>query len=211
MLSWFQMLMPRDQGFFELFERHAQTIVAVSRALRALLDGGDGVESAAREIKRQENEADVITRELRLAERRTFTTPFGRGDIRELITATDDTIDQMRQTAKATLICETREFQPATTRRIIVQAADTGTEVPLLRDMRRNARRLNSCAEEITRIQDEADSIYDHGLRELFRARRDSNPLAFIMGSEVYGHLGKALDGSEDTAVRISGVVIGHV
>ena len=41
MLSWFQALMPREERFFDLFERHAETLVAGSRALRALLDGGE--------------------------------------------------------------------------------------------------------------------------------------------------------------------------
>jgi len=36
-----------------------------------------------------------------LAIRRTFITPFDRSDIRDLITAMDDAIDQMHQTAKA--------------------------------------------------------------------------------------------------------------
>ncbi len=33
MLSWFQALMPREERFFDLFERHAETPVAGSHAL----------------------------------------------------------------------------------------------------------------------------------------------------------------------------------
>lgn len=214
MLAWFQYLMPRDEGFFDLFERHAKTIVAGSRALRQLLDGGERHLACCQEIKRQENEADVITREVLLAVRRTFITPFDRSDIRDLITAMDDTIDQMHQTAKATLIYDTREFDPLARRMgdIIVQAADlTGAAIPLLRAMQQNAAKLNAYAEDIARIEDEADSIYDQGLKELFRAHRDKDPMGFIAGSEIYGHLEKAMDGFEDIAARISGIVIEHV
>jgi predicted phosphate transport protein (TIGR00153 family) len=214
MLSWFQSLMPRDEGFFDLFERHAKTIVAGSRALRSLLDGDDRYLACCQEIKRQENEADAITREVMLAVRRTFITPFDRGDIRDLFRAMDDTIDQMHQTAKATLIYDTHDFDPLARRMgdIIVQAADlTGDAIPLLRSMGQNAGRLNAYAEEITRIEDEADSIYDQGLRELFRAHRTADPMAFIAGSEIYGHLEKVVDGFEDMADRISGIVIEHV
>ena len=214
MLSWFQLLMPRDEGFFDLFERHATTIIAGSRALRSLLDGGDRCLACCHEIKRQENEADAITREVMLAVRRTFITPFDRGDIRDLITAMDDTIDQMHQTAKATLIYDTRDFDPLARRMgdIIVQAANlTGGAVPLLRSIGQNAGRLNAYAVEITRIEDEADSIYDQGLKELFRAHRTADPMAFIAGSEIYGHLEKVVDGFEDIADRVSGIVIEHV
>jgi uncharacterized protein len=214
MLSWFQSLMPKDAGFFDLFERHAETLVAGSRALRALLDGGDGVLRFSQDIKLQEHAADAITREVLLAVRRTFITPFDRSDIRDLISAMDDAIDQMHQTSKATLIYETRSFDPLMRRMgdIIVQAADlTRDAIPLLRSMRQNAARLNSFAEEISRIEDAADSIYDQGLKELFHAHRISDPMAFIVGSELYGHLEKVVDSFEDVANRVSGIVIEHV
>ena len=40
MLSWFQALMPKEERFFDLFERHAETLVAGAHALRELLNGG---------------------------------------------------------------------------------------------------------------------------------------------------------------------------
>jgi uncharacterized protein Yka (UPF0111/DUF47 family) len=100
MLSWFQALMPREERFFDLFDRHAVTIVAGAHALRSLLDGDEKAPEHCKEIKRYENEADEITRDVLLAVRRTFITPFDRGDIRDLITVMDDTIDQMHQTAR---------------------------------------------------------------------------------------------------------------
>jgi len=111
MLSWFQALMPKEERFFDLFDRHAVTIVAGAHALRSLLDGDEKAPEYSKEIKRYENDADEITRDVLLAVRRTFITPFDRGDIRDLITVMDDTIDQMHQTAKATLLYEIRDFE----------------------------------------------------------------------------------------------------
>src|SRR3954471_2831667 len=39
-MSWFQKLLPREDKFFDLFERHSATLVSGARALRQLLDGG---------------------------------------------------------------------------------------------------------------------------------------------------------------------------
>jgi len=214
MLSWFQALMPKDQGFFDSFERHTQTIVAGAKGLRGLLDGGEKMLAFSTEIKRQEKLADDITRDVLLAVRRTFITPFDRSDIRDLISAMDDTIDQMHQTSKATQIYEIRSFDPSMRRMgdIIVQAADlTRDAVPLLRAMGANAAKLNAYAEDVSRIEDEADAIYDQGLRDLFRAHKVSDPMAFIVGSELYGHLEKVVDSFEDVANRITGIVIEHV
>ena len=61
MLSWFQALMPKEERFFDLFDRHAVTIVAGAHALRSLLDGGEKAPEHCKEIKRYENDADVIT------------------------------------------------------------------------------------------------------------------------------------------------------
>ena len=214
MLSWFQALMPKEERFFDLFERHAETIVGGAAALRELLNGGDDQLVCAREIKKQENRADEITAETLLAVRRTFITPFDRSDIRDLICAMDDTIDQMHQTGKATLLYEVRDFDPSMRRMgdIIVQASHlTRDALPLLRNIGANSARLNEFGEEISRIEDEADGIHDQGLKTLFHAHRANDPMGFIVGSEIYGHLEKVVDGFEDIANRVTAIVIEHL
>jgi hypothetical protein len=47
MLSWFQALMPKEERYFDLFERHAETLVAGAKAPRRLPEGGEGVASRA--------------------------------------------------------------------------------------------------------------------------------------------------------------------
>lgn len=213
MLSWFQALMPREERFFDLFERHAEMLVSGSKALRALLEGGEGVVPNSQEIRRFEHEADAITKETLLAVRRTFITPFDRSDIRDLISLMDDTIDQMHQTAKAVLLYEIRNFDPSMQRMgdIIVEAAElTRGAIPLLRVMRRNAAKLSSFSEEISHLEEAADGIHDQGLKDLFHAHRASDPMAFVVGAEIYGHLERVVDGFEDVANRVTGIVIEH-
>src|SRR5471030_1735051 len=101
MLGWFRAFLPREERFFELFARHAQTIVQGALALQDMLRGGDETPVFCQRVNQFENDADNITREVLTAVRRTFITPFDRGDIKNLITAMDDAIDQMQQTAKA--------------------------------------------------------------------------------------------------------------
>jgi predicted phosphate transport protein (TIGR00153 family) len=214
MLSWFQALMPKEERFFDLFDRHAVTIVAGAHSLRSLLDGDEKAPEYCKEIKRYENDADEITRNVLLAVSRTFITPFDRSDIRDLITVMDDTIDQMHQTAKAPLLYEIRDFEAPMRRMgdIIVQAAElTQSSIPLLRSMHHNASKLNSFSEEILRIEDEADELHDQGLSALFRTHRKSDAMAFIIGAEIYGHLEKVVDGFEDVANRVTDIVIENV
>jgi len=214
MLSWFQALMPKEERFFDLFESHADKLVGGATALRALLDGGDDLPTRCQQIKAWGHEADTITAETLLAVRRSFITPFDRSDIRDLICAMDDTIDQMHQTSKATLLYEVRSFDPSMQRMgdIIVEAARLTREaLPLLRRMGGNAAQLNHFSEEISRIEEEADGIHDQGLRGLFLSHREKDPMGFIVGSELYGHFEKVVDGFEDIANRVSGIVIEHL
>ena len=93
MFRWFQALMPREDRFFQLFNRHAAVLVDGATALSEVLKGGEGVAAAAQKLFAHENEADAIAREILQLTRRSFITPFDRGDIKELINTLDDTID----------------------------------------------------------------------------------------------------------------------
>src|SRR5271154_7035337 len=136
MLGWFQALMPKEERFFALFEKHATIVVAGAEALRGLLQGGDTVEDYCKQLFQREAEADDVTREVLIAVRRTFITPFDRTDIQDLITSMDDAIDQMNKTAKTIVLFEQRIFRPHMVQLgdIIVAATDLTVEtVPLLR------------------------------------------------------------------------------
>jgi predicted phosphate transport protein (TIGR00153 family) len=214
MLRWFQALMPREEKFFDLFEAHARTLCAGARSLRQLLDGGDEVPARCAEIARHEAEADDLTREVLLAVRRTFITPFDRADIRDLISSMDDAIDQMHKTAKAITLFEQRSFSAdmVILGEVIVKSADlTAEAVPLLREMRANAQRLNAITEQVTRLEADSDDLYDRGMAALFQGPARTDAMAFIVGSEIYDHLEKVVDRFEDVANRISGVLIEHL
>src|SRR5581483_12112082 len=112
MFGWFQALMPKEERFFPLFEKHAAIVVAGAEALRGLLQGGDTIESYCQQIFRHENAADDVTREVLVAVRRTFVTPFDRTDIQDLISSMDDAIDQMNKTAKTIVMFEVKTLEP---------------------------------------------------------------------------------------------------
>jgi uncharacterized protein len=211
-MRWFQAMMPREEQFVELFCRHAKTLVQGATSLRALLEGGESIEQACAEIMRYEEEADQVARDTLLAVRRTFITPFDRGDIKQLTTSLDDAIDQMQKTAKAITLYEFTTFEPQMREMadVIMRAAELTMEaMPLLARLRQNAGRLNAIAEEITKVEEESDHIYDRGIKALFIASRDAkDPMAYIVGAEIYDHLEKVVDRFEDVANHVSGIVI---
>ena len=214
MMNWFQKLLPREGKFFDLFERHAQTLVAGADAMRKLLDGGEGAAAFGKIVVDKENEADHITQEVMLSVRRTFITPFDRSDIQELIQSMDDAIDQMHQTVKTITLFEVQEFDPLMRdlAELAVDAAATTLQaVPLLREIAAHASQINAYAVAMTQLEERSDQMHDEGIRNLFRRHRTSDPMAFIVGSEVYDHLEKVLDKFERVANQVNAIVIEHL
>jgi uncharacterized protein len=211
MLRWFQALMPREERFFFLFNRHARTLTDGADALRQLLNGGDRITDACRRVMEFENQADGIAREILLLTRRSFITPFDRSDIQQLISSLDDSIDQMQKTAKTIQLFEVHGFEPEMVQMgdIIVQTAKLVVEaVALLGSMREQSAKLNALTEEIVQLEDHADGLHDIGIKALFLKYRNGNVMDYIVGIEIFDHLEKVMDRFEDVANRISGIVI---
>ena len=214
MLRWFQALLPREERFFDLFARHSEAVAAGAKALREMLEGGDAVPLNYKTVMDREHDADNVTREVLIAVRRTFITPFDRGGIKDLITSMDNTIDQMLKTAKTIMLFDQRAFTPQQKEmaEAIVQCAALMREaMPLLSSMNSNAGRLSEISEQISKIEGRADELHDSGLRELYRANQPSNSMAFFIGVEIYDHLEKVVDRFDDAGNEISGIVIENV
>src|SRR4051812_6628603 len=140
MLGWFHALMPKEQRFFELFSQHSEAVVAGAEALRGMLEGGAAIQRNFDLVMAREHDADNVTRDVLIAVRRTFITPFDRGAIRSLITSMDNGIDQMQKTAKSVILFDVQSFEPEMKEMAdaIVQAAklvrEAVTLLPRLRD-----------------------------------------------------------------------------
>ncbi|MCC6777679.1 MAG: DUF47 domain-containing protein [Hyphomicrobiales bacterium] len=214
MMRWFYALLPREDRFFDLFARHSDTVSAGATALRGMLEGGDAVAQHYKTVMDREHDADNITREVLIAVRRSFITPFDRGDVKDLITSMDNAIDQMQKTAKTIMLFDQRSFttlQKQMADAIVQSAALVQEAMPLLASINTNAGRISAISEQISAIEGRADELHDAGLQELYRANQPSNSMAFFVGVEIYDHLEKVVDRFDDVANEISGIVIENV
>ncbi len=211
MFAWFQRLLPRTGDFFGMFEAHGATLVAAAQAMEKLVDGGPR-EHQISEIESEEHKADNIIRDVLIAVRRTFLTPFDRGAITSLIGAMDDAIDEMHSAAIAIDLYELKIFEPEMKQMVamIVEAATlTAEAMPLLRDIGRNGARLHAITEKIVGLEGAADDDHAAGLKAAFQ-RHSNAPMQFIVAREIYKHLERITDAFEDVANEIDGIVIDH-
>jgi uncharacterized protein len=205
--------MPREEKFFDLFEAHAAKAQEAAASLRAILEGDKNIADLCAKLSAQEEEADHISYEVMQAIRRSFITPFDRSDIKALSSALDDAVDQMNKTGKVVMLYDVTSFEPnmrAMADRAIMLAKLTAEALPLLRNIGQHSSKLHTIAGEISKIEEQSDQLNDEGLRALYKGRAKKDPLAFIIGSELYDHLEKVCDRFEDVAHVMSDIVIEH-
>ena len=214
MLRWFRAFLPKEERFFDLFARHAETCVKGAQALQDVLRGGEETPVYCQRVSQFENDADGITREVLTAVRRTFITPFDRGDIKNLITSMDDAIDQMQQTAKAVMLFEVRTFEPPMREmgQLIIECANLVQKaLPLMQSIGDNVAMLTAITEELGKLEGRVDDLHDIGMKELYLKHRNANTMDFIVGVEIYDHLEKVADRFDDVANEINSIVIEQV
>jgi uncharacterized protein Yka (UPF0111/DUF47 family) len=213
MLKLFRAVMPKEVAFFDMFERHSETLVGGAEVMSRMFAKEEGIQEACRQISQFEEQADEVTREVLHGVRRTFITPFDRSAITDLISSMDDAIDEMQKTAKAITQFEVAPFRAADARhggarragreaggRGDAAAAQDRQQPPQAgRDHRADRPSRGGCRPP-SRC----------GPEGLFLRHRDGNAMGYIVGREIYSHLEKVLDRLEDVANEISGVVIDH-
>jgi uncharacterized protein len=117
----------------------------------------------------------------------------------------------MNKTAKTIVTFEVRRFEPCMQQmsEIIVQSSQLVVEaVPLLSSIGSNASRLNTLTAKLISVEEEADDVYNRGLKSLFLASRNGDAMSFVVGSQLYDHLEKVVDRFEDVANEISSLVV---
>jgi predicted phosphate transport protein (TIGR00153 family) len=213
MLNWFRSIMPKEDRFFDLFERHANLAVAGAESLRSALDGGPDLHRHVATVINREDDADKVTREVLEAVRRSFITPFDRGDIKDLITSMDDAIDEMRKTMKTVVLFNITEFEPEMRQMadcILQGALIVQQVVSLLRSVGAHAIQISGLTEKISEIEGETDDLHDAARLRLFQ-KGPAHALEFWVASEVLNHLERVMDRLEDVAHEVHSIMIEHV
>ena len=212
-LRFFRKLMPREDAFFDLFARHAETLVGGADALSGMLSGEIEIAQACSRIADLEHQADTVARDVLVAVRRSFITPFDRSAITALISAMDDAIDEMHETARVITLYDVTKFEPNMSEMAALggQAARLVMEaIPLMRSVGKNGGQLDRITENIVHLEGAADHLHAEGLKALFLMHGEERPMSYFIGREVYRHLERVLDGFEDVADEIQGIVIDH-
>jgi len=191
-------LLPREEGFFDLFAQVAELNKQAATVLREMfLAPPERRAPMVDAIKRLEHDADQATHEVVNKLDRTFITPLDREDIHKLAADLDDVMDLMDGIARRAQIFRVGVAPPGIhllTDVIQRMVAVLAEGVPRLK----TGDDIMKCCIEAKRLEEEGDIIYHASLGELFDKER--NALEIIKWKEMYDLLEHTLDQAEDVA-----------
>jgi uncharacterized protein len=189
--------LPKDEGFFGLFDQLSARLKSSSLMLRDLFSEPQRLEELTKKIKDEEHAADALTYEIKQRIDRSFVTPLDREDIHLLAHRLDNVVDLMDGTARRAKmyhITERREAAIALTLVLVECAEALGAGV---KDVR-NPKSVHTAAKRVKELEEKADAIYSDAIEALFSGRPDA--LEVIKWKEILDNLEHAVDECEDVA-----------
>jgi hypothetical protein len=205
-------LLPKEEIFFDLFEKSADNVHRGAQKLVDLLEHYEGIPAKAQEIKDIEHAGDRLTHEMIERMNRTFITPLDREDIHELACRLDDILDLTDTAVNRMMLYKVG--RPTDDARALARVLERSTAT--LKEAMPRLRRLNHRADvevllkacvEVHTQENEGDRIEQHALATLFE-NGQSDPILVIKWKDIYQDLEAATDRCEDVANVIEALVL---
>ena len=189
-------LIPREERFFDLYVEDAANVLGAARLLKAMLRSWDEVERRAGEIRDAEHRGDEISHVIGHKLEATFVTPFERDDMHALISALDDVLDGIEETAD-TFILYKVDVPTAASVELATLIVRQCEQVHEALGHLRGFQGLDKYRIEIHRLENEGDRIGRQAIADLFEA---GDPIHIIKWRKVYNVLEETIDLGEDVA-----------
>jgi uncharacterized protein Yka (UPF0111/DUF47 family) len=201
-------LLPRQDNFFQLFQRAADKLVLASAEFTNLLQHLDNQQHYVDAIAKHEEEADQIAHTNFELLHKTFITPFDRNDIHELTSKLDDILDLINRIAQRFPFYHLKEVPNEA-----IQLAELCAEATVhlkesiygLHSLKNSSVIFNHC-DEIDRVESKAHQVVLAGERKLFLDENDFKQ--FFKIKEIYGHSKLVINRCQDVANILKGIVL---
>ena len=202
-------ILPAETKFFDWFEKGGNNLLEAARLLRDLMNEYERPASKIGNITETERQGDFILREITDLLRKTLITPFDPEETQALMHALDNVVDAIDSVANKMLLYqidnptdEAHEFGE-----IIWRCAENvQAAMPLLRD-HKSLGEVQKLANEINRLEREADELYTRALQKLIANSRE-DWFEFTRWKDIYDGLERICNRSEDISDVLQAVVL---
>jgi len=199
-------LIPREEKFFEFFDKAANNILDGAKVLVQMMDEQDGdLVKGWKQLEDLEHVGDKITHQIIRKLNRTFITPIDREDIHSLTVALDDVMDLIEAVAARMSLYKIKQPTEEARKlaRVILKSAEE--IVKAISGLERFDEVMEHCI-EINRLENEADEVSREAIADLFDKGHD--PMDVIKWKEIYETMETATDRCEDVANIVEAVAL---
>ncbi len=200
-------LVPRDDGFFPLFDQAAGNLAEGARLLRDLLDDFEDVHAKHSRIMECEHRGDQVTDTILRRLDQSFVAPFDREDIHALTEQMDDVLDDIQAVSELLLLHdvdepleEIRELAD-----VLVKAADAN--VALIGKLSK-LRGIESELQAVDQLESEADRIYRRSVAHLFSG--DFNAFDVLRWKDIVEAIEESVNGLEKISDVVESIALKH-
>lgn len=201
-------LIPRDELFFDRFDRITENIVKGVEILQRI-DDEERRQHYFQELRTLEHATDEIVHETLKHLHKTFVTPLDREDIHHLLTTLDDILDLTTVAAGNIALYQPKEFPPELKNliRVLLESGKLVQEmISLVRNIGKHAQRIIEITVEVNRLENEADQIRRDTMARLLREEKD--PMELIKWKDIISYVENATDRCEDVGNLLEGIVL---
>lgn len=199
-------LLPREEKYFELFNRQAAYVVAASEQLHLLFEDFANRERYVNKVTEIENLCDEVTHEVIKRLNQTFITPIDREDIHALAGGLDDIVDAIEYTARRVMLYRIEGPTPhAQNMTGVLTRLSVELEKGIKSLEKDGQSTMQSCI-AIHTLESEGDVYHHAAIDSLFA--QEQNALTIIKYKELYEKLERAIDRCEDVSNVLEAIVL---
>jgi uncharacterized protein Yka (UPF0111/DUF47 family) len=201
-------LLPRQDTFFDLFQRAADKLQLASTEFSTMLQHLDNQQHYVDEIARHEEEADQIAYTNFELLHKTFITPFDRNDIHELTSSLDDIIDLINRIAQRFPYYQLTVVPDEAIKLSILSAESTNhlkQAIYCLRSLKNTSVIFDHCR-QIDILENQAHKTVLAGEKNLFLHENDFKQ--FFKLKEIYAHTKLVINRCQDVGNILKGIVL---
>jgi predicted phosphate transport protein (TIGR00153 family) len=200
-------LIPRDEGFFALFNQAAENAAATASLAHEMFTRLPDVETMAEKALEFEERGDQLTRTIRRALDTAVVTPFDREDIHALAESIDTAVDHM--TGAVDLVRLHHITEPldgiAELGDLVAKASEAVvravSKLSRLRDLQEDL-------DEVDRLESQGDQLYRRTTALLFSGSYKA--FTVLKWKDIVESLERALNAFEHTADVITSIALKH-
>jgi uncharacterized protein len=200
-------ILPREEGFYDLFQRAAANVSEAGRLLVAMLAELRDPEASHAEIRQREHEGDEITHQIIRALNTTFVTPFDREDIHRLASGLDDVLDAIEAVSDLVVLHRIEHVLPEMRSQADVLAKSC-EQVEQAMARLQGFQGLDPFWVEINRLENEGDRVYRKTVAHLFSG--EYKAMEVLKWKDLVDQMEAAIDGCEDVANTLESIVLKH-